>query len=184
MCAGLAALLLGLGFSATAGTLRQTEDQVVDILKDLTSRRAKNPIFRCYHLGRLKGVHDRLSGQLIQAQSLTRTFKKAEQLRSKIQQPLMSLGFDCDPDTNMTAPMTVTLAEEIEKSIRRLRSTGAEEAVVECFHAGRLKILSRSYREKLRRKAANNQMVSDEERSLLAESNRVVRARSQGCDRF
>lgn len=182
--AGLAALMIGFSVQAEARTLRQTEGQVVDILKDLTSPRAQNPIFRCYHLGRLKGVHDRLSGQIAQAHAQSKSVKKAEHLHFKIQQPLRTWGYDCDRDVNMTAPMTRTLADEIDRSIKRIRSVGAEEPVIECFQAGRLKVLTASYREKLRRKNSLKGPLSDEELARLSEANRVVRAKSMGCDRF
>lgn len=175
---------LGFGVTAKAQSLRQTESQAIDILKDLNSRRAKNPIFRCYHLGRLKGVSDRLYGQISRSSRERSVIQKAEKLFAKINQPIETWGYDCDPTMNMRAPIAGDLATEVSRSVRRIRGVSAEDPVISCFLAGRLKILSLSYGSALRRKIQMGHQLTNREEALYNTSKKVARIKSSDCDRF
>lgn len=183
---GLGLLLMG---EVQAKGLAGTEQQVVSILRLAGSSAARDPMFRCYHLGRLQGVADRLaldivrrSAQPDQGNQYSQLTESAKRLHAKLDRKLQNWGADCVPNLS-TRTANYEIHSLLKVSKKRLASTGAQDPVVGCFYAGRLKMLTDRFEKDLSRDSRQGKPTDPKDLSLLESSNQAVQQKRLGsCD--
>lgn len=192
-------LIFSLTLMALAGgfahgqTLRTTEAKLGEIVQQFNTPYIRNPMFMCYHMGRLQAFNDILAIQLHQLgtrassnpQRQALTIAKGQQLHLKAERLLNGRVYDCDPAFAKKPAATLQGDEDLIKQIRitrrSLRSLSGEDIVVGCFHTGRLSMLSGRLGEMLRQRYAAGAQADGKLHTLLNDSAKDVRARSKRC---
>jgi hypothetical protein len=187
-------VLAGLTMAPAHGQqLQHTENKLGEIVQQFSSPYVRNPMFLCYHMGRLQSFADILALQIHQLsarqtsnpQKQALTIARGQQIHLKADRLLKGRTYDCDPQFAGKPPKPMEndddLIPHIKAVRRKLRSIGGEDLVVGCFHTGRLSMLSGRLSESLRQQYAAGIKVESKIHTLLNASAKDVRTRSKRC---
>lgn len=173
----IAVLAIVSGLSAHADVLKRATaeaNEILGFLREYQNDARENPMFACYHLGRLQGVSDRLG------RDVTLLEKKAAQMTS-VQFENLNLtreywlglektvfdavdGKSCDPQAQNRLQQLnkrdLPTAQYVKLAVNSTRTLSSEDSVIGCFYLGRLATITKHLREDITSRARNGKVTS------------------------
>lgn len=195
---GLAGLFAVMGASAHADFFSEAVKKHDEIMGYLTNphikdRSQQNPMFGCYHIGRLQGVSDRLGKtiSMMDQRAAKLTDKQFERLNlarnfyQGLEQTVAGAidGKGCDAQSKkrlLELNAGKNSFEHINLAISATQTLSAQDVVIRCLYIGRLAVLLEYFRADITKMNRAGRQTNAENNSYRSGYNKVMAA-NQAC---